>query len=331
MPPRNKWLSIQSTCVQNAQMERVRFAEYLAVFVEVCRLGSFSAVARRRSVTHSAIVRQIDALEADLGVKLLTRSTRALAPTSAGLLVLHRAQSVLDDLADLRDEAAAVAGTVRGILRIACLPTFGKRYVIPALAALMAAYPELRAELDLTERMADPVAERLDVVVRAGHLADSSLIATRLAAHERRLVASPPYLERFGSVDSVADLARHRLLDKMHGADVLGWSDLLGCPTRTFAAACDVFRCDDFEALRGAALSGLGIALLPSWVVGGDIADGSLRQLLADAVARSGDAGGIYVLRALADPPAKITAFIAALRTVIGSPPVWERQNKEAS
>jgi len=108
-------------------MENVRFAEYLAVFVEVCRLGSFSAAARRRSVTHSSIVRQIDALEADLGVPLLTRSTRALVPTSAGQLVLQRAQPVLDDLVDLRAEVLALTGAVSGVLRIACLPTFGKR------------------------------------------------------------------------------------------------------------------------------------------------------------------------------------------------------------
>ena len=107
------------------------------VFVEVCRLGSFSAAAGRRSVTHSSIVRQIDALETDMGVPLLTRSTRALVPTSAGQLVLQRAQPVLDDLVDLRAEVLALTGAVSGVLRIACLPTFGKRYVVPALEALM--------------------------------------------------------------------------------------------------------------------------------------------------------------------------------------------------
>jgi DNA-binding transcriptional LysR family regulator len=155
-------------------MENVRFAEHLAVFVEVCRLGSFSAAARRRSVTHSSIVRQIDALEADLGVPLLTRSTRALVPTGAGQLVLQRAQPVLDDLVDLRAEVLALSGAVSGVLRIACLPTFGKRYVVPALEALMSEHPELNAELDLTERIADPVTERLDAIIRVGQLADSS-------------------------------------------------------------------------------------------------------------------------------------------------------------
>lgn len=311
-------------------MENVKFAEYLAVFVEVCRLGSFSAVARRRSVTHSSIVRQIDALEAGLGVPLLTRSTRALVPTSAGQLVLQRAQPVLDDLVDLRAEVLALTGTVSGVLRIASLPTFGRRYVVPALAALMSEHPELNAELDLTERIADPVTERLDAVIRVGQLADSSLIATRLAPHEIRMIASPHYLDKFGHPNSIAALADHRLLGKMHSSDALGWSRVLGKSNQQLTGVRDVFRCDDFEALREAALFGFGIALLPSWVVGQDIATGSLRRLLATAVDAGTETGGIYVLRALAEPPAKVTAFIASLRTVVGSPPIWDSVHDKA-
>jgi DNA-binding transcriptional LysR family regulator len=314
-----------NVCAHNAQMDSLRYAEHLAVFAAVCRLGSFSAVAREKGVAHTSVVRQIDALEAELGVKLLVRSTRGLTPTGAGQLLRWRSQLILNDLIDLRAEVAALDGSVRGVLRIASLPTFGRRYVLPALDALCRRYPGLRAELDLTERMADPVSERLDVVIRAGQLADSGLIATKLATHRRRLVASTDYLERFGQPQSVADLANHRLLDKMHGADVLGWSSLLGRPAQQFAEECGVFRCDDFEALCTAATSGLGIGLLPSWVVGEHIAAGRLMALLPQFVDACGDAGGVYALRALASAPAKVSAFIAALQDVIGKPPVWER------
>jgi DNA-binding transcriptional LysR family regulator len=323
-----KGLFGRNGCAQNAQMENVKFAEHLAVFVEVCRLGSFSAAARRRAVTHSSIVRQIDALEAELGVPLLTRSTRALVPTSAGQLVLQRARPVLDDLVDLRAEVLALTGTVSGVLRIASLPTFGRRYVVRALEALMSEHPELNAELDLTERIADPVTERLDVVIRAGQLADSSLIATKLAPNEMRLVASPHYLDKFGRPNSIPELVGHRLLDKMHGSDQLGWSRVLGSANQRLAGVRHVFQCDDFGALREAALTGLGIALLPSWVVGQEIAAGSLRRVLPTVADASGDAGGVYVLRALADAPAKVTAFIASLRNVIGSPPIWDDEAK---
>jgi DNA-binding transcriptional LysR family regulator len=190
--------------------------------------------------------------------------------------VLQRAQPVLDGLVDLRAEVLALTGAVSGVLRIASLPTFGKRYVLPALDALMSAHPELNAELDLTERIADPVTERLDAIIRVGQLVDSSLIATKLAPHEMRLVASPHYLDKFGHPNSIAALAGHRLLDKIDGSDALGWSRVLGKANRQLAGVRDVFRCDDFEALRAATLAGFGIALLPSWVVGQDIAAGSL-------------------------------------------------------
>ncbi len=160
---------------------RPHFAEYLATFVDVVRAGSFSGAARRRAVTPSAVVRQIDALEEDLGVALLIRSTRALTLTDAGQRLHERALRHLDELADTHAEVAAFDGSVSGTLRIACFPTFGKRYVLPVVAALQAEHPALHVELDLTERLADPVAERLDAVIRMGALADSTLIATRLA------------------------------------------------------------------------------------------------------------------------------------------------------
>ena len=214
---------------------RPHFAVFLSTFVDVVRAGSFSGAARRRAVTPSAIVRQIDTLEEDLGVALLVRSTRALTLTDAGRRLHERALLLLDELADTHAEIAAFDGSVSGTLRIACFPTFGKRYVLPVVAALQTEHPALKVELDLTERLADPVLERLDVVIRMGALADSTLIATRLAPLTRLLVASPAYLARAGVPDSVADLSSHRLIDKLHGADLLGWRDAegqVGCGRR---------------------------------------------------------------------------------------------------
>jgi DNA-binding transcriptional LysR family regulator len=311
-------------------MERGKFAERLQTFVEVCRLGSFSAAARRMSVNPSSVSRQIDALESEIGATLVTRSTRAIALTSAGQRLLDRARALLDDIADVRAEVAGIGGEVTGLLRVAALPTFGKRYVAPALQGLLLSHPGLRVELDLTERMADPVADRLDLVIRVGRLADSSLISTKLAADRRRLVASPRYLHRFGAPASIEDLRRRRLINKMHGPDVLRWSELIGRTGRADAPSNDSFRCDDFEALRMAAIEGVGIALLPSWVVGEDIGSGALSLLMPDVVAARIRGGGVYALRPLADPPPAVVALTAALRQTIGSPPVWERRERGA-
>jgi len=306
-------------------MRDPRFAEHLAVYVDVVRSGSFSAASRRRAVTPSAVVRQIDALEQDLGVPLLVRSTRALALTDAGRHLFERAQRLLNDLADTHAEVAAFDSAVSGMLRIACFPTFGKRYVIPVLASLEQQYPSLHVELDLTERLADPVAERLDLVVRMGELQDSTLIATKLAPHDRIVVVSPTYLEHYGVPESEDALRRHRLLDKLHGNDLLGWSDVLGAPA---GEACKrvVFRSDDFEALNGAAIAGMGVAFLPSWVSGPAVQSGDLVRLPLSGEGWNERPSGIYLLRALQVPSAKVRAFTEALKDHIGTPPRWRTE-----
>lgn len=304
---------------------RPHFAEHLASFVEVVRAGSFSGAARRRAVTPSAVVRQIDALEADLGVALLIRSTRALVLTDAGRRLYERAPPLLDALADTHAEVAAFDGSVSGTLRIACFPTFGKRYVLPVVAALQAEHRALRVELDLTERLADPVPERLDVVVRMGALADSTLIATRLAPLTRLLVASPAYLAQAGTPRGPDDFSAHRLIDKLHGADLLGWRDVIGCPAGHGGKGMVALRSDDFEAQRAAAVAGLGIALLSTWVVGPDVKAGKLVRLrLDDNEAWNEEPASIYLLRALPQPSAKVRAFTETLRSSIGNPPFWE-------
>lgn len=304
-------------------MKDPRFAEHLAVFAEVVRQGSFSAAARRRGQTPSAIVRQIDALEHSLGVPLLVRSTRALTMTDAGGRLFERAQPLLDQLADTHAEIAAFDDAIAGVFRLACFPTFGKRYVIPALQRVMADHPQLSVELDLTERLADPVLDRLDAVIRIGKLADSNLIASKLADQHRLLVASPDYLARAGCPGSVADLTDHRLIDKIHGADLLGWSEVSAKPGGAEAIGRAVFRCDDFEAMRLAALGGMGIAFLPDWVVGTDVRAQCLVRLPLEAETWNATTTGVWLLRALPQPSASLRLVTAALRESIGSPPIW--------
>lgn len=308
-----------------AQMTDPRFAEQMAIFVDVVRGGSFSSAARRRAVTPSAIMRQIGAMEESLGVPLLIRSTRALALTDAGQRLFERAQHLLDALADTRAEIAAFDGAIAGVVRIACFPTFGRRYVIPALGSLMAEHSAITAEIDLTEKLADPVADRFDAVIRIGELSDSSLIATKLADQKRLLVASPSYLDSKGTPADVASLSKHALIDKLHGADLLGWSDVLGRPAGSDALDRVAFRSDDFEAMRLATLVGMGIGLLADWVVGPDVRSGALIRLGLGGESWNRRPTGIYLLRALAKPSAKLGAFMTALREQIGTPPTWEQ------
>jgi DNA-binding transcriptional LysR family regulator len=303
-------------------MQSEKFAEFLGVFVDVAKENSFSGAARKRGRTPSSISRQIDTLEAHLEIPLFLRSTRHLTLTDAGEALLLRARHILDSLDDVQQELSSMKGEVSGVLRVACYPTFGKRYVIPVISELSRQYPQLNFQLDLTERIADPVADRLDVVIRIGKMEDSTLISSRIATQSRVLCASPKYLEDHGVPETLKDLVDHKFIDKIHGADLLSWSSILGTPLEnsTFAT---IFCCDDFEAMRKASIEGVGIAYLPDWVVGTDIKSGELTQLFPEWQSSFDSSAGIYALRALRNPPARVTLFLDALRAYIGNPCFW--------
>jgi DNA-binding transcriptional LysR family regulator len=269
--------SSHNSYARNAQMQSEKFAEFPGSLSMSPVRAVFQAQGRRGR-TPSSIGRQIDALEAYLDTPLFLRSTRHLTLTDAGETLLIRARQILDSLVDAQQELASMKGEVTGVLRVACYPTFGKRYVLPVMAKLSRQYPELSLDLDLTERLADPVAERLDVVIRIGEMADSTLIASKIATQIRVLCASPAYLENTGVPASLDEIVSHRLIDKLHGADLLCWSSVIGHPAKE-NNHLPMFGCDDFEAMRQAAVEGLGIAFLPDWVAGDDINSGALVQL----------------------------------------------------
>ena len=147
------------------------------------------------------------------------------------------------------------------------------------------------------------------------------LIATKIAPLTRVLAASPVYLERLGMPQSSDDLKRHRLLDELHGNDLLGWSDLLGSPASDKVCDPVAFRSDDFEALNSAAIAGMGIALLPAWVSGQSIKAGELIRIPLDDEAWNGKPPGIHLLRALHEPSAKVRVFTERTPFANPSPP----------
>lgn len=286
------------------------YLEHLPVFVAVARASSFSAVAARKGVAPSSVVRQVDALEAALEVRLFVRSTRGLALTDAGELLLARAPALLDEFVDLRAEVAALGDEPRGVLRVACLPTFGRHHLLPLLPDLLERHPALRIELDFTERLADPVRERLDAVIRIGPLKDSRLYAQSLGTQRWSICASKAYLDKHGYPASLADVAGHRLLDKRHDPEELGWRGLRASGLLPAEASDNAFACDDFEALLLAAVAGMGLAYLPTWVTLRAVAAGQLITLFHDPGERSDD---IHLLRALPRPSAKLVVFTQAL------------------
>ncbi|HEY1589687.1 MAG TPA: LysR family transcriptional regulator [Rhodanobacter sp.] len=291
-------------------MNSIAYAEHLSAFVAVARARSFSSVARRLGTAPSSVVRQIDALEAELAARLFVRSTRGLVLTDAGELLLARVPALLDELVDLRAEVAAMGDAPQGVLRLVCLPTFGRHHILPLLPPLLAHYPKLRVELEFSERMADPASERLDAVIRIGPLKDSRLYAQHLGVQRWTICASPAYLRERGHPATPAELAGHRLLDKRHDPDAVGWSGLRAADLIPQDAADNAIACDDFEALLLAAVAGLGLTYLPTWVTTEATASGQLVIVFDDPAQRQDD---IHLLRALPRAPAKLAVFTQAL------------------
>lgn len=307
-------------------MRDARYTKHLAVFIDVARSGSFSAVGRKRGLTPSSITRQIDMLEAVIGASLFVRSTRGLKLTETGDALFARAVGILDALTDMHAEISSLSNSLQGVLRVSCLPTFGKLHILPWLPELHQRYPGLRVDLDLTERITNPSIERLDAAIRIGQLKDSALFATRIATQRWLVCASPAYLAAHGMPASIDGLAGHRIIDKLHDPHAICWKRLLDrAPLQTVTPA---FRCDDFDALRQAAVRGLGLAFLPDWVVAADLQAQRLQLVFGDPDPRR---DGIHLLRALPKMSAKLEAFLQALQAHIGQCAGWQQADSAAA
>ncbi|MFN3625367.1 MAG: LysR family transcriptional regulator [Hyphomicrobium sp.] len=290
-------------------------------FAKVVASGSYAEAARRLGLTRSAVSKAVMELEQLLGARLLDRTTRRVTPTEAGAAYYERCMSILADVEETELQISRLHDEPRGILKINGPMSFGILYLGDAVAEFMLSYPELRIELTLNDRFIDPLEEGVDVTLRIGALADSSLIARRLAPARLALVASPDYLRRHGMPKTPQDLAGHRCLAYGHMAAVHRWQLRSGSETLTVPfnpALCS----NNGEVLRASALAGNGITNLPTFLVGPDIAAGRLQPVLSDYPPIE---LGIFALyapnRYLA---AKTRLFIDFLAKRFGDMPAWD-------
>jgi DNA-binding transcriptional LysR family regulator len=290
-------------------------------FAKVVSAGSYAEAARRLGLTRSAVSKAVMELEQLLGARLLDRTTRRVTPTEAGLAYYERCVSILADVEETELQISRLHDEPRGVLKINAPMSFGIFYLGEAVAEFMRTYPELRLELLLNDRFIDPLEEGVDVTIRIGTLADSSLIARRLAPARLALVASPDYLDRQGTPSRPQELSQHRCLAYGHMAAAHKWQFLEGTKSVTVqftATLCS----NNGEVLREAALAGNGIAYLPTFIVGRDIAAGRLKLLLPNFPPAE---LGIFALyapnRYLA---AKTRVFIDFLSTRFGDNPTWD-------
>ena len=298
-----------------------RFAT-LTAFVQTVESGGFTQAARRLGQSKSMISRQVAQLEAELGARLLQRTTRKLTPTEAGQTYFLRAQRILADLAEASAEIGQLQAMPRGKLRISAPMSFGVLHLTPALPAFLQDCPELEVDLSLSDRFVDLVEEGFDVAVRIGRLADSSLIARRITPIRRVVCASPAYLGRCGAPKQPADLTTHACLSHLDMA-AAEWRFRAPDGGTQIVKVTSRFRAGNGEALRTMALAGMGLVYLPTFFVGADLRAGTLVSVLDEHVPEDSALYGAYPNgRHLS---AKVRVFMDFLQRTFGPVPPWDR------
>lgn len=252
----------------------------LRLYTRVARLRSFSAAAREANLSQSQASRIIADLEASLGARLLTRTTRAVVPTEAGNEFLLRMEPILDALEEA-EQSVREGGDLRGILRVAMPTSIAVREVIPRLAPFTERYPDLHVQIMLEDRRQDLIREAADVAIRVGQLPDSTATARAIATIQRVVVASPGYLSRFGSPAEPADLTNHRIVGGPASAVPTAWAFEREGETLKIDLSPHV-SADDNEGAVAAATAGLGITSTTSWGCGRELRDATLVRLLPD-------------------------------------------------
>lgn len=301
----------------------------MRAFVRAADLGSFSKAAHDLEVKVSTVSRHVAALEADLGAALFNRSTRGLHLTEAGAAFYQRAAGILEEVDEARSSTTALNARPQGLLRVGLPGAFGRRHVVPHLKDFCALYPDIRLDLSLSEATVDLIDAGIDVAIRIGALPDSTLVARRLAAHERRLVASPEYLDRQGVPREPSDLAGHHCLlfaMQLHH-DLWFHRPLKGQADLSAVKVAGRFRADDSDALLEAARDGLGIALLPTWIIADDLRAGRLSPLITErrwAIAPGPEPAihAVYPPKKTVSP--KVRVFVEFFARRFGSPPYWQ-------
>lgn len=277
----------------------------LLVFTEAAEAKSFVEAGRRLGVSSSAVGKAIAKLEAELGVRLLHRSTRRIGLTEEGAVFHARCRRLLEELSDAHAALSLAAAEPSGRLRIS-LPTAGYHFFSPHLPGFVTRYPHIQLDVNYTDHIVDVIAGGFDAVIRSVRPLDSQLVARRLGAFAYRVCASPSYLRAHGTPRAPADLAQHRCLALRFEATgkLQPWT----FKRSTLDAPPAALICNNLEALLAAATEGLGLAYVPDFCARKAVASGALQHVLEEQM---GPSGAFWLLwPSSAHAPAKLRAFI---------------------
>jgi len=292
----------------------------ISTFVDVVARGSLSAAARAEGIAPAMIGRRLDALEARLGVKLLQRTTRKLVLTNEGAAFLEDCQRILGELEEAESAVAERSAKASGHLLVSAPAGFGRQHVAPLLPSFLAEHREVTVNLNLNDRVVDVIGEGVDVAIRIASLSDSSLVGVKLSDNQRVLVASPAYLKRHGTPQTLADLARHNCLAISSEGSQRGWTFRENGKIVTLKVAGNMV-CNDGAVLHDWALAGKGLAWRSMWEVSAEIEDGRLKTVLDRFAAPGNDIYAVFAQRR--HLPLRIRAFVDFLRHTYAQPGYW--------
>ncbi|MDD2767602.1 MAG: LysR family transcriptional regulator [Methylococcus sp.] len=294
----------------------------MVVFTKVAKAGSFASAAKEMGLSRAMATKHVMQLENSLGVRLLNRTTRHLSLTEVGVVYLERCLQILDDLEETELAVTRLQTEPRGTLKLNAAPFFGAYHLAPAIAAFLEIYPDVNVELVVQAGYVDLVEEGFDLAIHLDELRDSSLIARKLGTSQRIVCGSPSYFDRRGVPKTPEDLKMHNCLANSSLPPRDQWQFVSQDGKSTVIKVSGTLEANSADALRMAAISGLGLVLLPTYMVGQDVRKGRLQAVLTDYVPAPLDIHAVYPHRKHLS--AKVRTFVDFLHERFHPTPYWE-------
>ncbi len=272
----------------------------MEAFAHVVDQGGFTDAARTMGISKSAVSKHISSLEARLGARLLNRTIRRVSPTEIGLAYYDRARRVLNDAGEADALVSSMQSAPTGLLRVSVATDFGSLHLSPVLGSFLSQYPDMSVNLELDNRYIELISEGYDAAIRVGEMEDSTLRARKIADSTLRMVASPKYLEVHGRPRRIDDLSAHKLLHYSNQSNNVVWKMTSLSGEKRHVRTTGSFTVNDGQSLLNAAINGLGIAYLPSFLYHTAMDTGLVEDVMPELPK---ERQGIYVVY----PPGKFT------------------------
>ncbi|WP_114287675.1 LysR family transcriptional regulator [Candidatus Halocynthiibacter alkanivorans] len=280
----------------------------MEAFATVVDQGGFTDAARKMGISKSAVSKHVSSLEARLGARLLNRTTRRVSPTEIGLAYYDRARRVLNDAGEADALVTSMQSEPSGLLRISVATDFGVNHLSPVLGEFLTDFPEVTVNMVLNNRYVELISEGFDLAIRIGELEDSSLRARKLTESSKRMVGAPSYFEKFGRPAKIDDLNEHKLLHYSNQATSAVWKLTAPSGEKRQIRTAGWLTVNDGQSLLNAAISGLGIAYLPSYLCASALEQGLIEEAIPELPVETQGIYAVYPPGRFTQP--KVRAFI---------------------